>query len=68
VATGIGGLIGDILDPMIEGAVNKAAANMAAKYPDITPAMQTEMAQGTMVEIQLALDMYKSSQQAAATP
>ena len=62
MATGIGGLIGDILDPMIEGAVNKAVASMAAKYPDITPAMQTEMAQGTMAEIQLALDMYKSAQ------
>jgi hypothetical protein len=66
MATGVGGLIGDILDPIIDGAVKKAIAGLAAKYPDITPAMQVEMAQATMDEIQLALDMYKSAQQAKA--
>jgi len=62
MTTGIGGLIGDILDPMIAGAVKKGVAGFASKYPDITPAMQAEMVQGTMAEIQLALDMYKANQ------
>jgi hypothetical protein len=55
-------LIGDIVDPIIENAVKKGVAGTAAKYPDITPAMQTELEQGIMVAIELGLDMYKSSQ------
>lgn len=64
MSTGLGGLIGDIIDPIIEGAVKKSVAGLAAKYPDITPAMQADMVQGTMAEIQLALDIYKSGKSA----
>lgn len=65
MSTGVGGLIGDILDPIIQGAVKKAIASLAAKYPDITPKMQTDMVNATMDEIQLALDIYKANQKGA---
>lgn len=66
MATGIGGLIGDIVDPIIEKGLAGLAARLAAGHPDITPAMQQQEVQGSLVEIQEALDIYKTNQQQSA--
>ena len=62
MAVGLGGLIGDIIDPMIRKTLTNMAARLAEGHPDITPAMQATEVNAAMIEIQEGLDIWKSSQ------
>jgi hypothetical protein len=56
-------LVGDIVETVIRGAVAKACQGFVTNG-EITPAQETQLVNGVMVEIQLALEIYENSQKA----
>ena len=54
-------LLGNIVDSVIEGAVKKALAGFVAKK-ELTPAQAAVIAQATVDELQLALEIYQAGQ------
>ena len=55
------GLVGDIAETIVRGAVTKAVEGFVAAG-EITPAQATALVDGVMVEIQLALEIYQNRQ------
>jgi len=57
-------LVGDIAETIVRGAVTKAVQGFVAKG-ELTPPQATQLVDGVMVEIQLALEIYENSAKAA---
>jgi hypothetical protein len=54
-------IVGDIINGIVRGAVTKSVAGFVANG-DITADQEAVLVEGIMLEIQIALDIYKQSQ------